>query len=147
MFKFYNFFLFAICMSANAIEIPKKYYGEYCISEVFKYRGGLTTEAEAKSWLGKNVSLSNTQYVGISKTIESPTYKYSKSPNKVVEGQVPGRTRLFWGVFPARTHLTQIDVFEPEDLVYPYTTFEIVNDNKFFELYDGYVYVLSKSCL
>ncbi|QSX41873.1 hypothetical protein [Shewanella cyperi] len=138
--------LLSIPIGANADNKIEAFFGDWCVNKVTKYRGGLTTESEAKSKIGSKLSISPEVYIDSEKKIENPILKFKSEQVVLGEGVVREKDSIFYGVYPDRKSKKVIEVYESLDENYPWSELELINNESFFELYDGYVYVYSK-CL
>ena len=131
---------------AEASVIPDHYFGEYCVTGFKTYRGGITTDEEAANYVGTKVIIAKDRYVSLGLELNNPVYQYVKSKRVSVEGEIPEKDSFFFGLYPDREYRWEIQVFEPDDLEYPFTRFEIISDGNYFETFDGHVYNIGVTC-
>jgi len=145
--KLLLFLLSLVSFSVVAEESFEEFYGEWCVAEIETFRGGITSEVEARKWLKSSVLISENKFSSLSNEIESPVYKLSvENPREQAEGNIRQKDSVFYGVYPDRKIIRKIEVYENEKEEYPYTYIEIVNSEKIFELYDGYVFTYERNC-
>ena len=132
--------LIGLTVSVLAQEVSDNFKGEYCIQSVHKYRGGLTSEKEAKAFVGSKVLISEKLFISLAQEITNPIYKLSKERVVTEEGEVRELDSIFHGLFTDRKAIVKINIFENSEEKYPYTSLELFYDGRMFELYDGYVF-------
>ncbi|WP_341938588.1 hypothetical protein [Marinimicrobium sp. C2-29] len=119
--------------------------GTYDVTEASRYRGGLTTQETARERVGSEVSIDANHMISDFASIEQPRYEiecYSAVDN---EGEVPDqRFSNFYGIDVERDSVKVLEVYaEGNPKGDPSHYFEIVND-ELWELYDGWLYTLTK---
>lgn len=121
----------------------ESFFGVYEVENARQYRGGLTTEEQAKERIGGEVVLSETLVSSDFVVIEQPQYAVRCYPAEPSEGEVPTQKwSNFYGLGPDRDSIDVLEVYaenDPKDE--PSYYFEIV-DNNLWELFDGWVYEL-----
>ncbi|WOX06139.1 hypothetical protein [Microbulbifer pacificus] len=136
-----------VSFNISAEEPFKDFFGEWCVVKMDTFRGSIIPEEEAKNWLGTKVLISKNEFSSLSSVIYNPIYKLTvENFADHEEGNIRQKDSVFYGVYPDRKLVKKIEVYENKDEEDPYTYIEIVNSNKIFELYDGYVFTYERSC-
>lgn len=133
--------LLSVNVQAKNLEV---FYGEWCMISAERYRGGLTPDFEAKERIGTKLVLNRQIYKEPDKTINSPILKYIKEKIEHVEGVAPERNSIFYGVYPSRSHIEAIQIYEVENETSPWNQLELIEEDTVIELYDGFVFVFKK---
>lgn len=124
------------------------YLGDYRIESVTRYRGGLTTEAQAKAFIGQHVSLATDRFQIRAVIVKNPVYKtYSIRIDQKEGSIVPNDTSVFYGFRDDRKDVRRVDVYSRTSgklASYPDDTFEDLGDGRLLEMYDGWFIILRK---
>ena len=130
-------------------------YGRYEIYEVDRYRGGLTTEAEAQAWVGQELIVTATLFKYPTLRIENPRYSawfYPLQPGY----NVPERAHRwsshyygFQGQAPGHAFIGDevIKVYKPGGTVPdgPWVNLEPIGTNELWVGFDGWYYKARKT--
>jgi len=135
------------CTTATADGCPQirpvdDVFATYVYSSAERYRGGLTTEAQANAAIGETVTVSSDTFRLGDTEIEHPRYEIQCHPARLDEGEVPvDRWSVFYGRGMERDYVEVLSVFAGGE-TYPEFTFEIIDSQTLWRLYDGWLYVL-----
>lgn len=142
-------FLVGCASDSNAGECSIKsvddLYSKYVVVDAIRYRGGLTTEEQAKSYIGSEMFFLKNNFLIRGVSISNPQYKLlCEFP--LEEGEIPDKRRsYFYGFNTSRPFVSVLDVYDPSDSTgYPYVNLEIVDD-QIWNLYDGWLYKMEKN--
>lgn len=115
--------------------------GVYTVRSATKYRGGLTTEAEASSIVGSQLVLTSALYKFRDKEIKNPRYVFKVIALPTKEGDIrPKDVSTFWGYEGydvAPTHVVKLKVYSGATFIW---SFEVISPTKLLDAYDGYHY-------
>lgn len=118
------------------------FYGVWIITNVERYRGGLTTEKEAKNYINKTITISKNSFVFLISSVSNPIYKYRKIDDKFEEGVVPqDRTSSFYGYKMERDIIHLFEVYDKDEL---YTNFEVISPSELLFMFDGWFFFGSR---
>lgn len=121
-------------------------WGEYEVTEVSRYRGGLTSETEAKQHIGQHVLVSEEKFLLWNKAnYADPLYDAACHPILLVEGEVTvpwERKSDFYGIGMDRTVINSLNVdpVNEEGLRYQ---FEVI-DEELWYFSDGWFYRMKR---
>jgi hypothetical protein len=135
--------------SASAVlASDKPYYGDYRVESVTRYRGGLTTDSQAKSFIGGSAHIGGDRFSIRNISIDSPIYKaYSISVKNKEGSVVPQDTSVFYGYRDDRSEVRRLDVFrniKGHPGPYPEDTLEELDRDTLLEMYDGWFILLKR---
>ena len=118
-------------------------FGTYKVVEYERYRGGLTTESNARERLGKTAVVEGKVFKVRKLVISDPSYKIT-CHEAATEGNVDeNRFSNFYGFALERKSIDVLEVYSPKDAEgEPSIALEIVN-NQLWELYDGWLYKMA----
>ena len=133
--------MLSVNVQAQNLEV---FYGQWCAISAEKYRGGLTSESEAKARIGTKLTLTAQIYIEPDNTINSPVLKYVKEKIEHIEGVVPEKNSIFYGIYPNRSYIEAVQIYESEDENSLWNQLELIEKDTVIELYDGYVFVFKK---
>lgn len=126
----------------------RAYLGDYRVESVLRYRGGLTTDAQAKAFVGQHVLFAPNRFQVRAVIVENPAYKAYSIPIDKREGHiVPSDTSVFYGFRDDRKDVRRIDVYRQTAgklAAYPDDSFEDLGDGRLLEMYDGWFIFLRK---
>lgn len=130
------------CRAGSALDA---YLGTYTVVAVENYGGGLTTEAAAKSRIGRDVVVSNDGFKIRDTTIARPSYRIACYPMPKAEGEVPvDRWSNLYGFGTDRSVVEVLEVRDPAlNNVAPEVHLEVVKGDdgiELWELYDGWLF-------
>jgi hypothetical protein len=118
------------------------FYGVWIVTNVERYRGGLTTEEEAKSYIQKTITISKDKYIAFISSLSNPIYKYRKINNKLPEGVVSqDKTSSFYGYKMERDIIHLYEVYDKDEL---YADFEAISPNELLFMFDGWFFFSSR---
>ena len=124
------------------------YLGDYRVESVSRYRGGLTTDAEAEAFVGQHVLLTPDRFQVRKVIVKNPSYKAYTIPIDQKEGIIaPKDTSIFYGYKADRKEVKRIDVYSQtagKPAPYPDDSFEDLGDGRLLEMYDGWFIFLGK---
>lgn len=118
------------------------FYGVWIVTNVERYRGGLTTEKEARSYINKTMTISRDRYISLISSLSNPIYQYRKINNKLPEGVVSqDRTSAFYGYKMERDTVHLFEVYDKDE---PFSSFEVISQNELLFMFDGWFFFLSR---
>jgi len=124
--------------------------GRWRVVSVTKFRGGLTSEAEAKGNIGKAVLILQDRVSLRDTVISRPRYEISCHP-RLPEGEVPTpseRWSSFYGFGMDRPEIVALDVYDlSRNKDYHYIRFERVDGEhgrELWEMFDGWLYRMER---
>lgn len=124
------------------------YLGGYRVESVSRYRGGLTTDAQAEAFVGQHLLLTPDRFQVRKVVVKDPVYKAYTIPIDQKEGAIaPKDTSVFYGYNADRKEVKRIDVYGPmagRPASYPDDSFEDLGDGRLLEMYDGWFIFLRK---
>lgn len=128
-------------------EIPvHELYGVYCVVDVEKYRGSLTTHERALSHRHETIVLSEGDFLFWDSThYLNPIYEIEEHPNAAQEGHIPDasqRMGTFYGFGLERDIVTTLSVHELSEQQ-PSYIFEVMGRQLWLFL-DGWLYTLEQ---
>ena len=122
-------------------------YGRYEIYEAYKYRGGVTTAAEAQAWVGQELIVTATLFRDPGDRFENPTYTVWYYPDQP-EGEVTPRSRRWSSAYfgyQGQAHGDEIiEVYKPGGSG-PWEHLEIIGTNELWTGFDGWYYKARKT--
>lgn len=126
----------------NSVSSIDELYGVWVISNIEKYRGGITTEIEASSLINKEVIISKSKFNFAGDNIYNPKYKYSHIVTVPEEGVVLDvKTTAFYGYKDEREYVDLFSVYEDGSV---YMNFEVLGTDSLIVPDDGWIYMLKK---
>ena len=121
------------------------FYGEYNITEVIRYRGGLTLEKDAKSSLGKIGIITSKKFNISGIKVENPKYILECNEVNFKEGEVPSGDAKHWTNFYGHgTDRTVIAILKVYDKNIWKSQVEIISNGEAWDPYDGFIYKFKK---
>jgi len=121
-------------------------WGRYDVVEVSRYRGGLTSQSEAKERVGKSTLVSEEVFLFWDKVnYETPIYDMACQPIPLEEGEVTVRWERksdFYGIGMDRDVVNELKV-TPVQEEGPRYHFEVVSDELWF-FFDGWFYRMER---
>lgn len=121
-------------------------WGEYEVTDVSRYRGGLTSEIEAKQRIGNNALVSEEIFFLWDKvSYEAPLYDAACHPILLVEGEVTvpwERKSDFYGIGMDRNVINVLKVALVSEEG-PRYQFEVVDDELWY-FFDGWFYRMER---
>lgn len=131
-----------------ALAGDNSYYGDYKVESVTRYRGGLTTDSQAKSFIGGSAHIGADSFSIRNISIERPIYKAYSISVKNKEGSIaPQDTSVFYGYRDDRSEVKRLDVFRKvkgHPGSYPEDTLEVLDRDTLLEMYDGWFLILKR---
>ena len=120
-----------------------EFYSLFEVAGVEKYRGGLTSRADAEAVIGQEMELSQGTFRLGHVTIEQPRYETRCHPLPE-EGEVTReRGSVFYGYGTERRQIEILSVFAPNQ-THPAYRFEVISPMELWRLYDGWLYRLHR---
>jgi len=145
LFLYVVFFVFGC--SVESFENSQKkintetIIGKWKIDKIQKYRGGMTSEDEAKTFIGNLITISKEKFNFLDNIVEKPKYKIIKILNKANEGVVGNKSlSSFYGYKTERKYIYQLVIYENDEI---YMECEIDEDCLLF-FYDGWILFANK---
>ena len=121
-------------------------WGRYDVVEVSRYRGGLTSQSEAKERVGKSTLVSEEMFSFWGEmNYEAPVYDTACQPIPVEEGEVTVRWERksdFYGIGMDRSVVNELKV-TPVNEQGPRHQFEVVDDELWY-FFDGWFYRMER---
>lgn len=146
-------FCFLISLSTVNAQVAEKdetlerLYGVYVVSNIERYRGGLTSSEDAFKQLNTLVALKENAFsFGDETVFENPIYAIEDHSVTDQEGVVPSSTERFgnfYGYGQDRENIRTLSVYSNEPNETPYI-FEVVQD-KLWLFLDGWFYRLERT--
>lgn len=131
-------------VAAGASEGRKEFYGVYQVASVERYRGGLTSEDEARELVGASAVIADDKFVYREKDVADPVYKVECVPANLGEGNVDSRgLSNFYGFLTDRQEICLLHVSDSSGKFV--WEFEIINSETLWDLYDGWIFKLTKT--
>lgn len=120
------------------------FYGQWQIINIEKYRGGLTTEVEAKEYIGQSITIADNEFIFILEgKVKRPIYKYKKINNKLPEGEVPmNKTTAFYGFKGDRDYVYLFEVYDSKEI---FINIEIITYDEIIIPFDGWLLFLNRT--
>ncbi|MFB9866085.1 hypothetical protein [Vreelandella sulfidaeris] len=147
-----SFFVLIPLSTINADVVEKnetleRLYGIYVVSNVERYRGGLTSSEDAFKQVNTLVAVKESEFSFWDGTIyENPIYEMEDHLVSNDEGVVPSSAERFgdfYGYGHERDNIKTLNVYSKESSEFPYI-FEVVEDELWMFL-DGWFYRLERT--
>ncbi|MGX5174219.1 hypothetical protein ACUR5C_09390 [Aliikangiella sp. IMCC44653] len=127
------------------------YLGDYHVTKVERYRGGLTTDQEALERVGKCSVINKELFKAEGVELQKPVYKIVEHIIKTEEGNVVSKNQraflsIYNGFKTERKKVVSLNVYSPDDLKDYEDSFEIIGADELLNLYDGFFYFYKKGC-
>lgn len=144
------YFLLAFFHVGASEEISaQNLYGTYCVKDVERYRGGLTSSEKALSRQHESVLISEDEFsLWGEEVYENPIYEIFKNSIMTEEGEVPNRQQRFGSFYGYGVERETVITLRAYNTSAPYEgfVFEVV-DACLWLFLDGWFYKLEKKDL
>lgn len=146
-----SFFFASVFLHVAASEeiSDQDFYDTYCVTDVERYRGGLTTREQALSRQHEIVLISEDEFsLWGEEVYERPLYRIAKHPIMTEEGEVPNYQQRFGSFYGHGVERETVVTFRAYNASAPNEgyVFEVV-DHQLWLFLDGWFYKLEKKDL
>lgn len=130
---------------AKTPEKVARYFGRYEIHDIRNLGESITSDREARKWLGSFVELHQHRFSIRNTEISKPRYGFENIRVESLEGNVISKElSIFWGVATDRTLIKRILIFESQSERYAYEKMEVIDEDHLLDIYDGRIYFLRR---
>ncbi len=121
------------------------FYGKYVITGVEQYRGGMTTEKEAKSKIKKEVFICPEKFIDADNQFKLPRYDYEAVNVEFEEGVVQSKYHsTYYGFMAERKLIHYLYLFSQDNPENIYQKYETIGKDQIMKSQDGYFYFMKK---
>lgn len=121
------------------------FFGEYVLTGVEKYRGGLTSQKQAKDKINEKVLICPQKFRDVNNNIEQPKYKLENVNVEFEEGVVPSKKHsTYYGFMTDRKSIQYLYLLSTSGSSEVFQKYEIIGKDKIMKSFDGYFYFFKK---
>ncbi|RMF17217.1 MAG: hypothetical protein D6758_06725 [Gammaproteobacteria bacterium] len=139
--------LLLLISACSASENSSAIRGIYQVESYGVYRGGLTTEEDARKQVGDRAIICPDTFRYAELSVQDPHYQTRVLVPDDEEGVTSPplkKTTWFWGIHPERKSVRLLDVKSHKQAQFPSVSFEVLDQNHLVNAFDGIAFFLTR---
>lgn len=147
-----RYILCMACIFSSACAVARgsncsihDFFGEYVLTGVEKYRGGITSEKQAKDKINEKVLICPQKFLDANNNIEPPRYRLENVNVEFEEGVVLSKKHsTHYGFMTDRKRIQYLYLLSPNGSNEVFQKYEKIGKDKIMKSFDGYFYFFKK---